>query len=369
MSTFVSLFTGVGGMDLGLEDAGWKCSAQVELDPDCQQVLALRWPKVPKWGDVREVSGGELPPADVVAFGSPCQGLSIAGQRAGLDHHESGLFLEAERIIRGMRGATGGAFPRVAIWENVVGALSSNGGADFEAVLGHLAECGALAIEWRVVDAAFFGVPQRRRRVFLVAVFDPRLAGAGEILADPEGVPGHPAAGEGAPYLHPAAAVGGVGADRGDDGRGVGQPGLAKALLTKTRFNPKEETFAWAENTRNELGGMNVAPTLNRAGGKAGRGYSAVVEPIGFNHIQDPISSDGRALPLGARDCGGAVLADIPRRLTPRERERLMGWPDDWTRWRNDGRENGDTTRNRMTGNGVVRPVAAWVGRRVSRIL
>lgn len=190
--TFVSLFSGVGGFDLGLEAAGWECVAQVEWDKDCQQVLARHWPDVPRWGDVATVSGAELPAADVVAFGSPCQDLSVAGKRAGLDGNRSGLFFEAIRIIREMRDATAGTQPRFVIWENVAGALSSSGGWDFATVIDSLAELGAVDISWRILDARWFGVPQRRRRVFVVADFAGQCAGA--IHAEREGLPWNPVA-------------------------------------------------------------------------------------------------------------------------------------------------------------------------------
>ena len=166
---FGSLFAGVGGFDLGLEAAGWECGFQVEWDPHCQQVLAHHWPDVPRWGDVQEVNGADLPPVDVITFGSPCQDLSVAGKRAGLEGNRSGLFFEATRIIKEMRDATGNTFPRWAIWENVVGALSSRNGDDFEAVLKEMADLGCCHVEWAVLDAQFFGVPQRRRRVFVIA--------------------------------------------------------------------------------------------------------------------------------------------------------------------------------------------------------
>lgn len=173
---FGSLFAGVGGFDLGLEAAGWECGWQVEWDPHCQQTLAHHWPTVPRWGDVATVNGADLPPVDVITFGSPCQDLSVAGKRAGLEGSRSGLFFEATRIIKEMRDATAGTFPRWAIWENVVGALSSRGGDDFEAVLKEMAGLGPSFIEWAVLDAQFFGVPQRRRRVFVIACFDPAIA-------------------------------------------------------------------------------------------------------------------------------------------------------------------------------------------------
>lgn len=186
---FGSLFAGVGGFDLGLEAAGWECGFQVEWDPHCQQVLAHHWPDVPRWGDVQEVNGADLPPVDVITFGSPCQDLSVAGKRAGLEGNRSGLFFEATRIIKEMRDATGNTFPRWAIWENVVGALSSRNGDDFEAVLKEMADLGCCHVEWAVLDAQFFGVPQRRRRVFVIArLTSPEpWRGSSQILAVGEG--------------------------------------------------------------------------------------------------------------------------------------------------------------------------------------
>jgi DNA (cytosine-5)-methyltransferase 1 len=108
---------------------------------------------------VSDVNGAELPPVDVITFGSPCQDLSVAGKRAGLDGGRSNLFFEATRIIKEMRDATNGTYPRWAIWENVPGALSSNNGADFERVLEEMVDLGGHHIEWSILDAQFFGVP------------------------------------------------------------------------------------------------------------------------------------------------------------------------------------------------------------------
>jgi DNA (cytosine-5)-methyltransferase 1 len=196
--TFGSLFAGVGGFDLGMEAAGWRCGFQVEWDKNCQQTLSYHWPDVPRWGDVCEVNGADLPPVDCITFGSPCQDLSVAGKRAGLSGGRSSMFYEAMRIIREMRNATGNVYPRYIIWENVVGALSSRNGDDFEAVLREMADAGATFLEWAVLDAQFFGVPQRRRRVFVIAGFDSAKAnGSGqEILPVGEGRARHSSTGD-----------------------------------------------------------------------------------------------------------------------------------------------------------------------------
>ena len=174
--TFGSLFAGVGGFDMGFEQAGWDCKFQVEWDKNCQQILNKHWPDVPKWLDVSDVNGAEIPPVDCIIFGSPCQDLSVAGKRAGLEGERSGLFHEAVRIIKEMRNATNGTFPRWTVWENVAGALSSNNGRDFGTVINEMAKAGAYLQEYAVLDAQYFSVPQRRVRVFLVSCFDTATA-------------------------------------------------------------------------------------------------------------------------------------------------------------------------------------------------
>src|SRR5262245_52521261 len=154
----------MGGFDLGLAAAGLACRWQVEIDPDAGEVLARHFPDTPRLGDVRDCGAHNLAPVDLICFGSPCQDLSVAGRKVGLDGARSGLFFEAARIIRELR-------PAYALWENVPYALSSNGGRDFGAVLDTLAECGALDIGWRLLDAQYFGLAQRRLRLFVVASF------------------------------------------------------------------------------------------------------------------------------------------------------------------------------------------------------
>jgi len=182
----LSLFSGVGGFDMGLENAGMQTVFQCEWDKHANTILHKHWPTVPKWEDVSTLTGKHIlanaPVIDVVAWGSPCQDLSVAGKRAGLEGGRSNLFHEGIRIIKELRKETNGQYPRISIWENVVGALNSNRGADFGVIIDEMAEAGALVIEWSVLDAQYFGVPQRRRRVFVVAVFDPAIA---NICPDP----------------------------------------------------------------------------------------------------------------------------------------------------------------------------------------
>jgi DNA (cytosine-5)-methyltransferase 1 len=185
MVTFGDLFSGIGGGVLGLQRAGLTCRWAVEIDPACRQVLVRHFPDLPLQADVRDVGAHNLPPVDVIFFGSPCQGLSLAGKQKGFADARSGLFFEAVRVIGELQ-------PALAVWENVPGALSSNGGRDFATALLALEECGAQDLAWAILNAQYCGVAQRRRRVFTVADF--RAERAGEILFDPEGVRWHPAA-------------------------------------------------------------------------------------------------------------------------------------------------------------------------------
>lgn len=164
---FVSLFAGVGGFDLGFERAGHTCIGQVEIDQKCQQVLAKHWPDVPRHDDVRTANDwadrvGLVGRTDLVCGGFPCQDLSVAGKRAGLAGERSGLFWDALAFATHVKA-------RWIVLENVPGLLTSNQGRDFGVVVTALADAGYDHVEWRVLDSQFFGVPQRRRRVFVVA--------------------------------------------------------------------------------------------------------------------------------------------------------------------------------------------------------
>lgn len=166
MLTGVSLFAGVGGFDLAMERNGVKVVATVEIDKKCNEVLAKQFPNAKQFTDVKTVTGKELidvgfnPTNGIITGGFPCQDLSVAGKRAGLAGERSGLFWEIRRLVEETQ-------TEWFILENVPGLLSSNGGKDFGIVLGEMADLG-YSIGWRVLDAQYFGVPQRRRRVFIV---------------------------------------------------------------------------------------------------------------------------------------------------------------------------------------------------------
>ena len=210
--TLGSLFSGSGAFELGGLLAGIRpvWASEIEMFPI--RVTTKRLPFVKHYGDVNSIRGDEIEPVDIITSGSPCTDLSIAGKRAGLDGRQSGLFYQAIRIIKEMRCATDGRYPRFIVWENVPGAFSSNKGEDFRAVLnavcsvkdgdisvpgppkGKWANAGCImadgfSLAWRVVDACLWGVPQRRKRIYLVADFTG--GSAGKILFESEGVSGY----------------------------------------------------------------------------------------------------------------------------------------------------------------------------------
>ena len=201
-----SLFDGISGFPYIAQRLGIKPVWASEIERAAIAISKKHFPKMEHLGDITKIDGSQIEPVHVVTFGSPCQDLSVAGRGKGLDGERSGLFREAVRIIREMRVATDRVYPRFALWENVPGAFSSNGGQDFRAVLSELAEAevpmpqsGKWAtagmvelrdrrIFWRVLDAQYWGVPQRRKRIFLVTDFGNKCGP--EILFKPESVRG-----------------------------------------------------------------------------------------------------------------------------------------------------------------------------------
>ena len=214
--TLGSLFDGSGGFPLGGLLAGITPVWASEIEPFPIRVTTRRLPFMKHYGDISQMDGGKIEPVDIITFGSPCTDMSIAGRRAGLDGKQSSLFYQAIRIIQEMREATHGRYPRYIVWENVPGAFSSNKGEDFKAVLEAvigIKEPGAqvpmpeknlwpyadlyLGEQWsvayRTLDAQYWGVPQRRRRIYLVADF--AGWGAGQVLFESEGLSGYSAEG------------------------------------------------------------------------------------------------------------------------------------------------------------------------------
>ena len=212
--TLGSLFDGSGGFPLGGVLAGITPIWSSEIEPFPIRVTTARFPNMKHYGDISAIDGSELEPVDIISFGSPCQNLSVAGKREGLDGDRSSLFYEAIRIVKEMREATNGKYPRYIVWENVPGAFSSNKGEDFKAVLTEICKVkdeqvsiskpakwenagrimgDGYSVAWRLLDAQYWGVPQRRQRIYLVADFDG--GSAGKILFESEGLSGYSAQG------------------------------------------------------------------------------------------------------------------------------------------------------------------------------
>lgn len=208
--TLGSLFDGSGGFPLGGILSGITPLWASEIEPFPIRVTTKRLSQMKHYGDVSKLNGAELPPVDIITFGSPCQDMSVAGKRAGLSGSRSNLFYEAVRIVKEMRCKTNGEYPRFVVWENVPGAFSSNKGEDFKAVLEEICKIkddtlsvsksekwtnageivgDAFSVAWRVFDAQYWGVPQRRKRIYLVADFAGECAG--EILFEQKSLSGN----------------------------------------------------------------------------------------------------------------------------------------------------------------------------------
>ena len=430
--TLGSLFDGIGGWLLAARHAGVTPVWASEIEAFPCAVTKRHFPEIKQLGDITKLDGAELPPMDIVCAGSPCQDLSIAGKRKGLDGERSGLFRVAVEFVRDMRRATDGRYPRFFVWENVPGAFSSNRGMDFRAVLEEIAEAeipmpqsGRWAdagmvrsrvceAAWRVLDAQYWGVPQRRRRIFLVADFTAGKRCAAEVLFEPEGYSGDTTAGKGTGK----GAAGGV--DSGTKAAGGAYGFDTKASIADNAPVLNETTPTLRTNTRLGVYDMThadevmrpvkdgIIPTLNARMGTGGNQVPVVhcigdgqVNQIGLHekagaltcrHDQQAVvcynicsyasgamQSDNphsgvyktdttRTLDLngGSPVCnqGGTMVVgnSTVRRLTPLECERLQGLPDGYT-------EGGsDTARYKALGNGMAQPCASWVIQRIKEV-
>ena len=185
---YLSVCSGVGSDSLGFDGLGWTCVGVAEVAPFPSAVLAHRYPAVRNFGDFTKIERSDLPPVDLLVGGTPCQSFSVAGNRGGLDDARGNLSLEFARLARRI-GA------RWFLWENVPGVLSADGGLALEIILGTFRQCG-YSLAWRILDAQHFGVPQRRRRLFVVGYLGDEWVAPASVLLEPVGLPGdHPARG------------------------------------------------------------------------------------------------------------------------------------------------------------------------------
>ncbi len=379
---YLSLFSGLEAAHLALDALGWECVAVFEIDPAACAVLRHRLPNVPNLGSVTDITDEQiaaLGPIDAVIGGSPCQDLSVAGRRAGLAGARSSLFHHQLRIFHAARHFCGA---RWLWWENVPGAFSSNAGRDFAVVVGEMAGCDLSVprdgwgsegmavgqhglVEWSVLDAQWFGLAQRRRRVF--AVLDTgNWTDRPPVLLEPDRLRG-----DSAPSRGQGEVVTGTLSARTDGGGGLGtdfecQGGLISQTLGygggRTSGEVEVAACLTAKGMRIDLEVETflVQPMAFdcKSSGQAG---------FGIGDIASTMRSMGHA---NSHQNGGGHLAVQQgmqvRRLTPRECERLQGVPDDWTLTPNaKGKTMADGPRYKMLGNSFAVPVIHWIGQQI----
>lgn len=368
---FISLFSGIGGFDLGLERAGMTCVAQVEIDNAASDVLARHYPTVWRFEDVKHVGKQSLPPVQLVCGGSPCQDVSVAGRGAGLAGERSGLFFEYLRVLAELR-------PEWFIFENVPGLLSSNKGRDFGIVLHSLAECG-YGVAYRVLDAQYFGVPQRRRRVFIVGhlgdgraaqVLFERESSAGN--STPSGKTKKELARDVAATLRSRSERSGGKLDNETGLTIVGTLSASGAGTARPAGQKNELDFLIPFNKQrsDQYSSASVDPTLAardyKDNGDLVLAFSPQASMAGHGSSIVRIGNKTGALQVSKRE--GVLNMQGVRRLTPTECERLQGFPDNWTYYGADDREQSDAQRYKQLGNAVAVPVIEWIGKRIMAV-
>jgi len=364
-----TLFSGIGAPECAAPFIDWRWCAEIEPFPAA--VHRARFPACVNLGDVTAHDFASRAAAiarpDVLVFGSPCQSFSVAGKRLGLDDPRGNLALHALHLARELR-------PRWLVFENVPGLLSSAGGRDFGAFLGLMGQCG-YGWAYRILDAQFAGVPQRRRRVFVVGYLgDWRPPAA--VLFEPESLRG-----DSPPRCAAREAIAGaLGARTGRSSSA--QDAAAGHIIASTgeiahcmnaggmgRQDYETETLiAFTANDRGDDALADLAPTL-RAGGHAKSHANAGVMPAVA--VINPRGRDGDAMPetsdvASPRAASGWSSHSFVRRLTPRECERLQGFPDDWTLVDYRGKRAADGPRYKAIGNSMAVPVIGWILRRLA---
>ena len=408
---YLSVCSGIEAATVAWHPLGWQPVAFGEIEKFPCQVLEHRYPDTPNWGDMTKFK--EWPDADVNVFvgGTPCQSFSVAGLRKGLDDTRGNLMLTYLAIAARYR-------PKWLVWENVPGVLSSNGGLDFASLLRGMGECG-YGFAYRILDAQYFGVAQRRRRVFVVGYLG-NWRPAAAVLFERHSLSGNPApsrkaregvaanAREGAevgsliPAMHselcpslkardakgPSSDGDGDGAilvpmvqpialqdvravEKMQNGRGWNDDGTAYTVDTHATQGvaqplPFDTTqITSPQNGNNPKSGDPCHPLA------AGAHPPAIAQPIGWS--EELTASVDMAGTLqyggqGGRHDGVMTQAMAVRRLTPKECERLQGFPDNYTDIRPKGKATPDGPRYKALGNSMAVPVMAWIGKRIQEV-
>lgn len=439
--TLGSLFDGLGGWQLAAVNSGIKPIWSSEIEKFPMDITKKWFPNTIQLGDITKLDGAEIPPVDIICAGSPCQDLSIAGKRAGLEGERSGLFRKAVDIVQGMQKATNGEYPRYFVWENVPGAFSSNKGQDFRSVLEEigqtnipmppndkwttsgLVECKECEIAWRVLDAQYWGVPQRRKRVFLVADFAKTRRCAGKILFVEQSLSGHIKKDEReresslrevtdssgnaeqrmtlseTPY-EPCADIDGKSVyenqqayeNRIDEGVRIHHDivptikaawgtggGNVPMILDDEKYGIEMYSMANGSHTLEKYG-TDISPTLTSRMGTGGNQVPVFVVNKNRANTLRANAEPQIVGTLTASDSKGKNGQDINkfpvvesriRRLTPLECERLQGLPDGWTDVpgvdkKGNIKPASDSSRYKAIGNGMAQPCADFVLRQIA---
>lgn len=408
---YLSVCAGIEAATVAWHHLGWEAAAFSEIEAFPRAVLAHHYPDVPLHGDFTTIKGYEYGPIDLLVGGTPCQSFSIAGLRGGLDDDRGNLALEFLRLAQRTR-------PKWLVWENVPGVLSSNGGRDFGSIIGGMVECG-YGIAYRVLDAQYFGVPQRRRRVFVVGCLGD-AASAAAVLFERQSLCGN----------SPPRREKREGASQGARG-GINFSGQSLAVSSNEGVAPtyEQDEVASAMKARDYKDATDlVAQAYSIMPMNSGKDYKAretdVAQPLmaggpvggnqggdyvcafdttqitspgnysnpkrgdpchplaagahapaiafdTYNQITSDVSQPIRSAASDVDKMGAVLTQSAVRRLTPRECERLQGFPDDYTLipYRNKPAENcPDGPRYKALGNSMAVPVMRWIGERINMI-
>lgn len=325
---YLSLCSGIEAASAAWKGLGWKPIAFSEIEPFPCSVLAHHFPDVPNVGDMTQIDGRKYRgTVDLLVGGTPCQGFSIAGKRGGLSDIRSGLAMHFVRLVAEIK-------PRWFLWENVPGAFSTAAGRDFGTFVRALDGVG-YHLAWRVLDAQFFGVPQRRRRVFLV--------------------------GHSSDWRHPAAVLFEPGCLRRDSPTGGKKRQDVTQVLTGC-------LGAGGADDNRAQAGFYVPEIVGQAMScKWAKGTSGPAGDEYHNLVCVPLTTK----PYADNDAQGSrLIISCPgvRRLTPLECERLQGFPDGWTDVLHEGRPASDSARYKALGNSMAVPVMRWIGERIAAV-
>ena len=416
-----SVCSGVEAATVAWHPLGWQAAWYSEIEPFPCAVLKHHYPTVPNYGDMTKFEEWPNEPINLLVGGTPCQSFSVAGLRKGLDDPRGNLMLTYGAIAKRYR-------PRWLVWENVPGVLSSNGGRDFGTFLGMLAELG-YGFAYRVLDAQYFGVAQRRRRVFVIGHLG-NWQRAAAVLFERHSLQGHPAPSRKTgqnPTAYTSSSIadyraneigGTIRANGGDlgggsetfavepiawdsefnssvnvagslirGGQGGRKEGLAQPMafpwqsaldpigtpenLSGTLIKNQTMAVAFAQNQLGEVRIGEVTNTLNTNSNASGRNTPMVAQPVTqFGEIAGSLTARHDSSPCADR--GQNVVAQPSmqvRRLTPVECERLQGFPDNYTNipWRNKS-DSPDGPRYKAMGNSMAVPVMRWIGERIAAV-